>query len=707
MAVTRSSPERPTTAADPAGAVRFRLDGWTVEPDTHRLRRDDGRIEPLEPRVMALLVELAATPGEVRERASLLDAVWPDVAVSDESLTVAVSELRRALGDDSRRPRYVETIRKRGYRLALIPEPLADPASPAPQTVPTLHRGDRRLALVVAGLAAVVAVATAVILRYGAPEATASVQPVTSFPGSEFHPDLSPDGRSVAFGRRQPDADGSDLWLVPVDDPRPRRLTGLTGFAYRPQFSNDGTWLAFAWVEDVDGPGAGRVGVVAAAGGEVRWLAETPRPVVDMAWGPRGGELLAVTADAGPGELLVVPATGGETRTVVVPGMPALGAIAAARNGDAVVLTTAAPGSQEVWLTSWPSGRPRQVTRGLRRIEGLALAADGTSVVVAAAPERRFHLWRVDLETGAARRWPWRVEDVLEPTVGPDGTIVAERFVMACDIWRIPLAGSAESILQPLVVAPSTLRDTAPAPAPDGVRLAMVSERAGRMAPWILAGDGDEVGRPVAVPEGVVDRVRWFADGRRLLVSLEVAGGVDLVEVDADSGAVGRRVRWRGGSLVLGAVEPAGEAVLAVDGDTRRVVWVPLDGGPRRDLGGPADAVLAVPTDGSGAVVSDGGALRLVPADGGPATDLETPPGVTEWVRAAATGCVLVGLETREGAAALTRLDLCEGGVTPAGRVADWGQWLVQDPVVSADGTSLWLMRGRYRDGLDLVRIGP
>ena len=59
-----------------------------------------------------------------RTRDELLDAVWGETIVGEEALTRAISELRRALGDDPREPRYVETIRKGGYRLAAAVAPV-------------------------------------------------------------------------------------------------------------------------------------------------------------------------------------------------------------------------------------------------------------------------------------------------------------------------------------------------------------------------------------------------------------------------------------------------------------------------------------------------------------------------------------------------------------------------------------------------------
>lgn len=103
---------------------RFRVGPWEVDPAGNRLERE-GRAVHLEPKVMDLLVALACRPGEVVARARLFAEIWPDTFVSDEALTTAVYQLRKALGDRARSPRFVETVPKRGYRLAAPVSPVS------------------------------------------------------------------------------------------------------------------------------------------------------------------------------------------------------------------------------------------------------------------------------------------------------------------------------------------------------------------------------------------------------------------------------------------------------------------------------------------------------------------------------------------------------------------------------------------------------
>ncbi len=75
-----------------------------------------GRSVPLEPRAFHLLCVLIGHAGELVEHHTLIDVVWRGVTVTPHSLTEAISQLRRALDDDSRFPRIIETAHRRGYR---------------------------------------------------------------------------------------------------------------------------------------------------------------------------------------------------------------------------------------------------------------------------------------------------------------------------------------------------------------------------------------------------------------------------------------------------------------------------------------------------------------------------------------------------------------------------------------------------------------
>src|SRR5215510_3585326 len=85
------------------------------------LRNDE--LVPLRPKAFALLDHLAANCGRVIGKSDLIAAVWPGIFVTEDSLTQAIRDLRKALADDDQRT--IRTIARRGYLLA--------PADAAPE----------------------------------------------------------------------------------------------------------------------------------------------------------------------------------------------------------------------------------------------------------------------------------------------------------------------------------------------------------------------------------------------------------------------------------------------------------------------------------------------------------------------------------------------------------------------------------------------
>jgi class 3 adenylate cyclase/DNA-binding winged helix-turn-helix (wHTH) protein/predicted ATPase len=106
---------------------------YTLDLERYELRQA-GVLVRLEPRVFDLLIYLVEHPGRTVTKEELLEQLWPNQFVADDSLTNCVAQARKALGDTGQTQRYIQTVRRRGYRfIALVtikPPPLA--ALPAP-----------------------------------------------------------------------------------------------------------------------------------------------------------------------------------------------------------------------------------------------------------------------------------------------------------------------------------------------------------------------------------------------------------------------------------------------------------------------------------------------------------------------------------------------------------------------------------------------
>lgn len=118
----------------PPGSHRF--GPFTVDAGSYRLFRG-AEVIPLSPKIIDLLLYLAARQSSLVSKDELFTALWPDVAVTDNALTQAVSELRQALGDDPAKPTYIQTVARRGYRF------IAPVESAAPRELEPVAAGER------------------------------------------------------------------------------------------------------------------------------------------------------------------------------------------------------------------------------------------------------------------------------------------------------------------------------------------------------------------------------------------------------------------------------------------------------------------------------------------------------------------------------------------------------------------------------------
>ncbi|GJM12127.1 MAG: hypothetical protein DHS20C12_05300 [Pseudohongiella sp.] len=127
-AQTQENHETREMGTKPALARAFSVGDWHVEPQLNRIQLRDGSKErQLEPRLIKLLCFLAANSERVLSREELVQELWPRVVVNENSLTRAISELRKHLqpAHAARNKAYIETIPKRGYRI-LQPVALAE-----------------------------------------------------------------------------------------------------------------------------------------------------------------------------------------------------------------------------------------------------------------------------------------------------------------------------------------------------------------------------------------------------------------------------------------------------------------------------------------------------------------------------------------------------------------------------------------------------
>jgi DNA-binding winged helix-turn-helix (wHTH) protein/tetratricopeptide (TPR) repeat protein len=115
----------------------FVVGDWTIVPSRNLLLRGEEQVR-VEPRVMDVLVHLAGRADRPVSKEELIEQVWKSRYVTDDVLTVTIYALRKALGDDARRPRYIETVSRRGYRLIAPVQPVVSAPPPVVAAQPVV-----------------------------------------------------------------------------------------------------------------------------------------------------------------------------------------------------------------------------------------------------------------------------------------------------------------------------------------------------------------------------------------------------------------------------------------------------------------------------------------------------------------------------------------------------------------------------------------
>ena len=98
-----------------------------------------GEALQVEPKAFRVLLFLLRDPGRLVSKDEILNAVWNDCSVSDNSLTRSIATLRRLMGDDPREPRYIATVQTVGYRFLCPVEVCEEPSRSEKAPGPSEH----------------------------------------------------------------------------------------------------------------------------------------------------------------------------------------------------------------------------------------------------------------------------------------------------------------------------------------------------------------------------------------------------------------------------------------------------------------------------------------------------------------------------------------------------------------------------------------
>jgi Tol biopolymer transport system component/DNA-binding winged helix-turn-helix (wHTH) protein len=698
----------------------FLVGDWRVQPSLNRLSRN-GEDVRIEPKVMQVLECLAEKPGEVVSRDELVARIWPGVFVSDDVLHRTIRELRRAFGDDTTNPTYIETIRKRGYRLiapvgAVPPQAidLADAQDVIAPLASAPHAPPFRAVVAITALAAAVAVAISVFLFRASPvkpeSTTVRFVALTSAPGNEGDPAPSADGKHLAFSMRPlPGGVGqSDIYMSAGPGSPPVRVTTNPADDLLPAWSPDGGTIAFVRIE-------GRtcdVILLSVADRRERKLTMCGNVMEPhLAWSPNG-EWLVESFAPGPDphrgwQIARVSTATGVREALTLPAPGALGdhSPSVSPDGSRIAFVRAINGAiGDIHLLPFNGGAPSRVTSDNQDIIGLDWMPDGRSIVFASDRAGGYSIFRVPVDGGAPQLVAGGSAKLKHPSVARgSGQIVYESWVYEINLWESPVSagryeeGDRLAAMRPLVQA-SDLWNYSPDLSVYGKQLAFVSTRSGEAQVWAANRDGSSPRQVSTFTRAALRQPRWSADGTRIQISASVLGQPDLYAIDAATGDTTRLTddvddeiapSWSrdGASVLFGARRSGTWQVMRLTIADRSRAQVTADGGYAASESPDGRSILFTRLDATG--------LWTMPIEGGRATLLV--PGIraaetANW-RVTAQGIYYVSATVDQPV--IRRAPLTGGNGEDVASIANYS-W--PGFAVTADGTGIVFARWDRRE---------
>ena len=566
--------------------VSYRFEDVVVDGDRLRVEKDN-QPRKITPRAFDVLVYLVEHRGRVVEKQELFDKVWMEQFVTDNALTRTIKEIRQVIGDDADAPRYIETVPKRGYRFIAELRQADDATPPAQQairstlegsvaaevgsqsggvlqpiTVPEsvaaragFKTGRRALPAVailsglVLGGAIIVVVLTLLRDRTqpGASEVktTLKTTQVTTWPGLDFFPTLSPDGKSIAYSS---DHNGSfDIYVKQLTPgAREIQITSDGQQNISPAWSPDGQHIAYCSMN------RGGIWLIPSSGGVAKQLSEFGSL---PAWSPDGSliafqsreynDVIATTAQP-PSTIWVVPVRGGDPAPVTQAGVPTggHGSPAWSPNGRRIVFVTSAF-PNEIWSISADGTALKLMHRGGNNP---IYSPDGESIYFAGnSGASNFGVLKIRVRAESEETSGEPIEIASTPrgpinhlSISADGKKIAYTALFwPCNIWSTSVSPvSALATSSPVPLTNETNRKGQPSFSRDGRKIAFTDWRGGNPGSlWVMAADG-AAARQVTTDFASQAYPSWFPDGDKVAFLSYRRGRPEVWSAELDTGRV-------------------------------------------------------------------------------------------------------------------------------------------------------------------------
>jgi DNA-binding winged helix-turn-helix (wHTH) protein/Tol biopolymer transport system component len=565
----------------------YRFGDYLLDVQRHTLHRGDDEINVGERAfgVLRLLVEKA---GSVVGRTELIETVWRDVIVSDDSLARAVSDLRTALADDPAQPRYVRTIHRQGY-LFVAPVTAVEDELPEPAGEPVrsgLRLGNPLLLTLLFILVAILLFTIRGVMRGPARDDGARQPDYASwrlralgplpFAATALKPAFAKSNNMLSVVAPDPSTGGHGLFLLRPDGGEPLQLTqGIEVRGPSPEFTADDSHIIFTtYGSDPERGMVPDVWLAPVPAGEPMLLVKNASAASES---PDGRDLVYSAVSPGGTSIRVRHQDGGDMEIAPRGFWPRW-----SPDGEWIAYTTSDPegGGGTIHVVSPDGSEDRELTTTVAQIYGLCWTPDSSQIIYAGEQSGPTMLWSVDVMGKSQRAVTMGPGVCTSPTMSSDGRRLVFNF--SHRRWYLYLAAEPGTEPRRILVDPGM---QAVALSPDGTRVAIVLGIEAQ-SPAVSLLDLRTMERRTLSGMAATE-VAWMPGGEELLVAAPAPDGIRswIWQVPVGGGlphpVIKGEARWRAPQP-----SPAGGTVAAVRrsvaGD--KLVLHDLDSGEQRIL---------------------------------------------------------------------------------------------------------------------------
>ena len=508
----------------------FTLGEWYIEP-AKNLISGKGVSKTIEPQPMAVLVYLANKDGTVATQEELLQNIWSDVVVSENVLSRCISILRRTLQDDAKRPEYIETISKSGYRLLMEPQ---------------FERSAKNLSIhkpILIGLSALAILAiillfTTFVPRSGDPVSGPIYSPIPGSleTGTEWDPAVSPDGNYLAFSWKGKAQKNYDIYVKTLGTESIRKLTKGDAWHFDPIWLSDGAHIAY-YKRDLKRCGIYKIPVT---GGEETKIMSCPEGMSEDFDLSADGKFLiynGIVNDEKTKSIFIYDIDQNQSQKLSYPSSENLGDYHPkfSPGGNRIVFKRARNKIvQNLFLIDVETKIETRITNKNSTIFGNDWLSED-EVVFASMNTGQYMLWKKNLVSGKISLMPISDQHMINPNYSIEsGKLSYMKITDDINLWHQDLNSDSAQAKEWLKTAAI---EKHPSISPDGQNVVFVSNRTGEFDLWRAEIDGSNLLKLTESGSKFVGNPNWSPDGSRIVFEL-YSDQCDVYTISTEGGAL-------------------------------------------------------------------------------------------------------------------------------------------------------------------------